>query len=81
MKNSKFTLLFTLEQILLLQIKRLACGELVHFQYLAVPSVSIKRAVEKLGHAHFCSDIATGIVIDIKRGAGGLGLGLGLGLV
>ena len=59
MKNSKSTLFFTPGRNLLLQINRLACGELVHFCNLAVPSVSIESAVEILDHAHFRSDIAT----------------------
>ena len=58
MKNSKSTLFFTPGRNLLLQINRFACGELVHFCNLAVPSVSIESAVELLGHAHFRSDIA-----------------------
>ena len=58
MKNSKSTLFFTPGRNLLLQINRFACGELVHFCNLAVPSVSIESAVEILGHAHFRSDIA-----------------------
>ena len=61
MKNSKSTLFFTPGRNLLLQINRFACGELVHFCNLAVPSVSIESAVEILGHAHFRSDIATSV--------------------
>ena len=58
MKNSKSTLFFTPGRNILLKINRFACGELVHFCNLAVPSVSLESAVEILGHAHFRSDIA-----------------------